>query len=244
MCRALLVVALFAGGVGACGDEKPDEIVLMGMAEWRDDPGSAANLGYHVWADVGWIDRGGTCARISQALRVTVNDIEAEPIGSGGECPFDALFDAGPFTTNDPVTVRLFDGEQLRGEATFTDLFWGMGAQLVSPAGGQARPGDEVVVSIPPGKAVPPETNARWYWLDTAPSVPPFYSTAGATPDAETSTVHAPVPDVQGLSGHVAVTLAYIVEETITATTCTGFSNCLMTAHGTLGPVRLEVLRP
>ena len=237
-----VILGLLAAGLGGCGDEDADDIMLMGTAQWRDDPGSVENLGYHVWADVGWIDRAGTCARIPRGLRATVNGIEGTQIGTGGDCPFDTLFDAGPFTSPDPITVRLFDGERLLGEATFEGAFWGMQAALVAPAGGQASAGDEVVVSIPPGRASPPEAYASWYWLDTAPSVPPFYTTSGAVLDPASATIRAHVPDVPGLSGDVALTFSYPGEEYATNTACTGFSNCLMTAHYTLGPVPLTVL--
>jgi hypothetical protein len=237
-------VGLLAVVLGGCGDDQKDNIALMARAEWRRDPGSAAEVGYEVWADVGWIDRIGTCARISKALRVTVNDIEAPLTEEGGECPFDALFIGGAFTRPDPVTVRLFDGDHLLGAATFDGAFWGAQARLIAPAAGQVQPGDPVVVSIPPDGPPPTLTYARWYWLDTAPSVPPFYTGSDAPVGDENTTISAHVPDVAGLSGRVVLAFTYGPEAIIGATTCTGFSSCAMTVSYALGPISLDVLAP
>lgn len=240
-----VVVGLSAAGLAACGDDNADDdVTLLAIAEWNDAPGSVANLGYRVRADIGWVDRIGTCARIPEALRVTVNDLEAVLLGPGGACPFDVLFEAEPFTSPDPVTVRVFEGARLRGEATFEGMFWGLQTGLVAPAGGQVRPGDEVVVSIPPGRDPPTLMYARWYWLGTAPSVPPFFTTSLAALSAGNSTFSATVPDISGLTGPVALTFMYGGEDALGASACTGFSNCLMYAHPTLGPVALDVVAP
>jgi hypothetical protein len=244
--RALAaVVGLSACGLGACGDDEAnDHVMLLAAAEWNDAPGSVANLGYRVLADVGWIDRIGTCARIPEALRVTVNDIEATQTWPGGACPFDALFEAAPFTTPDPVTVRLFQDDRLRAEATFEGMFWGTQARLISPEGGQVRPGDEVVVSIPSENAPPQLMFAKWYWLGTAPSVPPFYTTSSAALSADNSTFTATVPDMNGLTGPVALMFTYGGADLIVASACTGFSDCVMHARYALGPIALDVRAP
>ena len=217
-------------------------MALSGSADWRRDPGSVAEVGYHIRADVGWIDRLGTCAHIPRGLRVTVNDIEAKPILSRADCEFDGLFDAGPFTTPGPVIVRAFDGDRLLGEATFEELFRGMQAGLVSPPNGQVRPGDQVVVSGPPVGPAPPY--ASWYWLGTAPSVPPFHTSSLAETSADASTITATVPDMSGFSGPVAMVINTGQSERVTATTCTGFRNCSLLDRYTLGPIPLTVLAP
>ena len=244
--RAAVVALLGCVSValGGCGDAPPDRIAMMARAEWNEDPGSVAELGYHFQADVGWIDRVGTCAHIPKGLRVTLNDIEGTEIGDGGDCPFDALFDGGPFTRPDPVTVRLFDGDRALAQATFEGMFWGMQASLVSPASGQVHPADQVVASIPPGKATADlGTYAKWYWLDTAAGVPPFYATSSATASAS-GTISSTVPDLPGLAGRIALVFQYSLEDSATTTSCTGFEFCNLAASYALGPISLEVTRP
>ena len=240
-----VVVGVLVAGVGGCGgDDEPDRVVLNGMAEWRQDPGSLAEVGYHLQPDVSFIDRAGDCAHIPKGLRVTVNDIEATPIGRRAACDVDGLFDAGPFTTPEPVTVRAFDGDRLLGEATYEGLFWGLQAGLVSPPDGQVRPGDQVVVSVPPGKERPTQPYADWYWLGTAPSVPPFFTTSATVLSADGSTITATVPDISGLSGPVALALRHGYFDRPPATPCAGFIYCAISAWYALGPIPLTVLAP
>jgi hypothetical protein len=228
-----------------CGDEESDGVVLLGAAEWQRDPGSVAEVGYHVQPQVNWVSRAGSCARIPTGLRVTVNDLEAKVTGWRGACDGGRLFDAGPFTTPDPVTVRAFDGDRLLGEATFDDLFWGMRAGLVSPPDGQVRPGDQVVVSVPPGKdGTTFAPYASWYWLGAATAVPPFYTLSLREQSADGSTMTVTVPDIKGLSGPVALAIKYGQEAMLAATTCAGFRDCSLIARYTLGPIPLTVLAP
>jgi hypothetical protein len=154
------------------------------------------------------------------------------------------LFLAGPFTMPDSATVRLFDGDHPLGAATFEGAFSGAQARLLAPADGHVLPGDPVVVSIPPNGPSPLQTYASWYWLDTAPSVPPFYTTSGAQVSADGTTISAQVPDVAGLTGHAVIAFTNGQETNIAATTCTGFSGCVMTVSYALGPISLDVLAP
>jgi hypothetical protein len=83
---------------------------------------------------------------------------------------------------------------------------------------------------------------ARWHWLGTAPSVPTFYTHSTAILSADFSTFTATVPDMNGLTGPVALTFNHGTSEYVDPSMCTGFSLCVMTARYTLGPMALEVV--
>jgi hypothetical protein len=89
-------LASFAGialALAACGARSSDDMQLLTSAEWKDDPGSTAEIGFWVSVDVGWNSRVDSCSPLSAAVHVTVDDHEAEYVPySTGDCVWDALF--------------------------------------------------------------------------------------------------------------------------------------------------------
>lgn len=102
---------------------------------------------------------------------MTVNDREAGPIHTS-DCEWDVLVEVGPFAADDPgpTTVRLLDGTHVLGEAIYDGLFPGFPAQLVSPADGRVRTGDDVAAQLtaplPPEVLFESYSAAKFYWLD------------------------------------------------------------------------------
>ncbi len=50
--RWRLAVCLTGLGVGSCGSDKPPPVLLEASGFWNEDPGTVAQTGFQVWADV------------------------------------------------------------------------------------------------------------------------------------------------------------------------------------------------
>jgi len=241
----LLGVALVVGvsSAGCSGSDDPTKALLT-KAEWKNEPGSAAEIGYWVSVDVGWPSRAEDCFPLSPRVHVTVNDREAGTIHTS-DCEWDVLVEAGPFAADDPgpTAVRLLDGTHLLGEAIYDGLFPGYAAQLLSPADGRVRTGEQVAVQL--AAPLPAEVLfsssgvAKFYWLDPPDSVPPFYSYATAALDTDrlSITVNAPA-----LTGRAAVVIETFDRQLGSAQSCVGFTSCTAWPSEMIGPVFVEVI--
>jgi hypothetical protein len=235
------LVLAFLGGLGGCGGEAGDgDMALLAWFRWNDAPASPAQIGYEVRVDVGWPSRSQTCFALSPNLRVTVNDRAAETDGVVGECMWDVVFRAGPFTMDEPVEIRVLDGERSLGEARFDGAFAGAGAKLVSPESGTVAPGGELTISVPTGLPVMLPA-AEFYWRDPPPGVPTFRSWVPAQLAPDGFSVKTTAPAVPGLSGRAALVIELADFPPPAASSCTGFVSCSSLVEGRLGPVDVVV---
>lgn len=235
-----LVVGLSSAG---CSSSNDPAKALFTQAEWKDDPGSAAEIGYWVSVDVGWPSRTESCFPLSPALHVTVNDREAGPIYTS-DCEWDILVEVGPFAADDPgpTTVRLLDGTHVLGEAIYDGLFPGFSAQLVSPADGMVRAGEQVAIALTaplPAEVLFDRGPARFYWLDPPDDVPPFYSSAIATMESDRQSIAVPAP---ALTGRAAMVIRTFDRPRGSARSCVGFTSCAAWPSENIGPVFVEVI--
>lgn len=244
--RARLVTALAGLILAACDRGATSDLELMTRAEWRDDPGSAAEIGHWVHIDVGWASRMMTCSPPPEAVRVTVNDREARPSPfSVGDCVWDLLFEAGPFPVEQGAltVIRVFDGGELLADASYADLFPGYGARLASPGDGQLRLGESLTLGLlaPLPAEVERLTSAQYFWLEPPESVPPFYEHGRVTlgSDRMSLTVTSPAH-----TGRAALIVPTYFTRSSAARTCRGFSSCASWPSETIGPVLLEVVPP
>jgi hypothetical protein len=226
---------------GACGeDPRPPAMDLFVRAEWNDTPASADQIGYQVEAEIVMLDRNQSCVPLPD-LRITINDADYPIVA--GDCDTHVSATARPVRTDAATVVTLRSSYGLMGAATFPGLFPGSGAsQLVSPADGRVRMGEKVAVTIPAGWPVGDgRVSAFLYWLDPAPSVPPFasYVLANATVDRTAVEVTAPM-----LTGRAQVILQSLESpENVNADACTGFERCIgYDTADVLGPVAIEVI--
>ncbi len=229
----------------ACGDDnRPERIALSVIVAWNQHPVSVADMGYRVFVEGRWTDRIDTCAQFPDELRVTVNGLEAPRVDERHECDFDTWFDSGPFPVADPVTVRMLDRDRFIGEATFEGMFWGAGARLISPSVAEVRPGEQIVVSFPPGKGLPTAMAGRWYGLDDAPTPQLPYTLSSTSPVPDPMAFSTRVPDEEWLVGRTVLTFDTPTQEYLSGLTCRGFSTCGMWARHNLGPIFLDVRPP
>jgi hypothetical protein len=235
---AWVTVAAFGAG---CGDDQQPNVFLQLTSQWNDDPGSIDQIGYQVQVDLTWPDRGTSCAPLPPNLTLHVNDFQAVPMVDNGDCATDALISFGPFLSDVPVTVTLQGGDKTIGQAKFDELFPGMGLAVVSPAGGQVHAGDQLVLSLPSTPNDPLLLEAKFYWLDTPASVPPFYSNVYSTDftiDGQTMSVTTPAQ-----TGHAQLVVQDVLSDVSgEQLSCTGFQFCTSkTDTQTQGPVAIEV---
>ena len=244
MAVAGLLIAWMAFVLVGCGSSAPGDMRLLTTAEWKNEPGSAADIGYWISVDFGWPSRATDCFPLSATLHATVDDREAQRLPfTIGDCVWDLLFEVGPFSPDAPVptTVRVMDGARVLGEAIYDGLYPGYSAQLMTPANGQVRTGDPIAIEL--AAALPAEiTNAqaaRLYWLDPPDSVPPFYSYIGAAfaPDRQSITAQAP-----GQTGRAALVIETFNRPLTAARSCVGFTYCTGGPSGTIGPLTIEVV--
>jgi len=224
---------------GACGDEPPVAAELFLWAGWNVDPASTAEIGYEVDVEVRMNDRAATCVPLPD-LRITVNDAEHPLVV--GDCDTTIREPVRPVRADADTVVAVRSGDALVGEATYRALFPGFGAsQPLSPADGRVRAGETLALAIPAGWPVGDgRVDATFYWLDPAPSVPPFHSSVIATANADRTAVEMAAPM---LTGHAQVILRNLaLSERVDAASCSGFLRCLALPSGdVLGPVAIEV---
>jgi hypothetical protein len=239
-----LSVAWTAFVLTGCGSSDHGDMPLLTKAEWKSDPGSAADIGYWISVDFGWPSRASACFPLSAALHVTVDDREAQRIPDAiGDCVWDLLFEVGPFSPDAPVptTVRVMDGSQVLGQATYDGLYPGYSAQLVTPSNGQVRTGDPIAIEL--AAPLTPEITfaqaASLYWLDPPDSVPPFYSYIAASfaPDRQSITAQAPAQ-----TGRAALVIETFNRPLEAARSCVGFTSCTAEPSETIGPLTIDIV--
>jgi hypothetical protein len=240
--RAALLAACLALAASAagCGEDHPN-VDLIVRAQWNTDPVSVDQIGYQILVELDWVDRAKGCSPLPSNLNLHVNDFQAVPMIDDGACATGAELAFGPFMSDVPVTVTLQEGDQSIGKAEFDQLFPGLGLGVVSPAGGQVNAGGPLVLSLPATPQNPTLVEARFYWLDTPASVPPFYSDVfgSLNNDGQTLPVNAPAQ-----TGQAQV----VIQGSFTfgagrQVSCTGFQVCSsLTDPETAGPVSIEVV--
>lgn len=243
MTRPWMLGLLLLVSSAACRSSAPSDLRLMVAAEWKDDPGSADEIGYWVTVDVGSPGRASSCSPVSTTLAVTIDDRPAQPVPLVvGDCVGAAAFAAGPFPLDqpDPLVVRVLDGAEPMGEATYDALFPGYPVNLISPTDGELRLGAAATLSLPaPLPAAAEPMAARWDWLDPPAGVPPFHvwSNAVLGPDRQVIAVTAPA-----LTGRAALTVAVAFDRIVAAASCSGFASCNAWQSATAGPVAVDVI--
>ena len=235
---AFWLAALAAVGCGSNGIP-PANINVS--AQWNDDPGTVAAIGYSVSLEIVWPSRGQDCFSLPSDLTVAVNDqqVVAQP---PGDCSsWDLRFDA--IAPDAPVTVRMFSGSHGYGEAIYDDLFPGFGAQVAAASGSQVPAGGQIEVILPAG-AVAADPTLLWgqfHWTDPGSAGVPFSTRAPAMagPDPQSVLVTAP----STLTGAAMLVIKGGFHSTLgTLKSCTGFGACLSnTAAESAGPVSVVV---
>jgi hypothetical protein len=236
-------VAWLASG---CGSSETHKMMLLTKAQWNDYPGSAADVGYWISVDFGWPDRTQECFPLPAALHVTVNGQPAQPVQVyGGDCLWDVVYQIGPISPDGAQTtmVRVLDGENQLGEASYSGLFPSFPAKLVSPADGTVHAGEGLTFALlgPLPAGIEISVNAKYFWLDTAGGIPPYYEWASATlaPDRQTITVQSPSSATQG---RAAIVIPVFVQPMQVAQSCVGFTSCAGWQNDDIGPVFVEVV--
>ena len=143
--HTLLAVGLvgLASMAGGCGDDPaPPAMELKVNASWNRSPTSVGDIGYQVEVEVYLAGRRDSCAPLSPALHITVNDRDATLV-VGGQCDMHLTAVVHAVAPDTDTVVKLRDGDKLLGEARFQGLFPGFGAtHVVSPADGRVRAGE------------------------------------------------------------------------------------------------------
>ena len=175
---------------------------------------------------------------------MTVDDREAELVPfSTGDCVWDVLFDVGPFSSEAPVptTVRVMDGSRVLGQAIYDGLYPGYPAQLISPADGRVRAGEPIAIelAVPLPSEIQIADAVRLFWLDSPDSVPPFYTYAVASLDADRQSVTVQAP---AQTGRAALLLETFNRPMEAARSCDGFTSCTAWPSETTGPFTIEVV--
>jgi hypothetical protein len=241
-------VALMVLALGGCRASSTDDMQLLVQAEWKSDPGSTAEVGYWIGVDVGWTSRVETCSPQSSSLRVTIDDREARRVPfTLGDCVWDALFEVGPFASDasSPIVVRVLDGADILGEATFEGLFPVFTTHLVRPTDGIVHLGEAMVMALQ--TPLPADmrlfSSAQYFWLPPADSMPPFYSYAPLAMEEDRQTITVDTP---GLTGKAAVIIDVfgqsVSEAVVSAKSCVGFGACSGWTSSIVGPVVIEVV--
>jgi hypothetical protein len=233
----VVALALAAG----CGDNQAKlEVDLLAGAQWNENPTSIGEIGYQVVVDVGWPSRPYSCFPLSPDLRIRVNDLEAVPMKTG-DCELDVLVRMGAFLADTPITVRLEDGERLVGEARYEGLFPGFGAQLAGTQAAEVHAGDPIRIALP---APAPDAIIAipfLYWMNTAPSVPPFHTYVPGSFEADGQTIDLTAPPLTGRA-------QLVIQSALpggfgAAQSCTGFSTCAaLPAYETVGPIAVDIV--
>jgi hypothetical protein len=230
--------------LSACGSGDTHEMNLLTTAKWNRYPGSVAEIGTWISVDFGWPDRTRDCFPLPSSLRVTVDGMEAEQAHNyGGDCLWDVLFHAGPFLGDGQglTTVRVLDGEELLGQATYSGLYPSLPAQLVNPADGRVPTGGTVDISLL--SPLPADRHlsdmGMYFWLDPPASVPPYYSYCRTSFAADQQSIAVLTPATTGRAALVITAYNQFYSE---AESCTGFKSCTGLPSDALGPFYLEVI--
>jgi hypothetical protein len=234
MRRLTLAWLLPLACLSACGDEKPAILTLSVTAEWAPSPAAPNDLGHLIKVDLQETLSNGSCRGWSSSTRVTVNGQMFPYDPASSPCLHGELV-LGPFSTDQMVTVRLEEDGDTVAVGEFAGLLPGTGARLVSPAGGRARPGDEIVIS-PVVELLGLPAPAVFYPLEAIP-----FDADGMSASVDR------VPD--GLRAHVpsftgpAVVKMFVAPEINYGATisCTGMWHCRGLYSLTLGPVAIDV---
>jgi len=240
---APLLVAL--ASAAGCGSNAPPPVELHGFADWNDDPATVDAIGYQVTLELQWPTRGASCFPLPSDLTVALNDHSIVP-ASAGDCADDFILPFDGVAPDAPVSVRVFSGSLVYGEATFDNLFPGFGAQLASGGASQVAAGGQVEVTLP-ATAVPVASNllsGQFDWTAAGPSGVPFntFARGMAGPDPQSVILTAPT----GLTGSAIVVVKSVFQSISgTATSCTGFIRCeVLPDMQTAGPVSVDVISP
>jgi hypothetical protein len=238
---------MLLGGVSlaGCGSEEnhvPQSLTVE--AQWNDSPSTVDQIGYQLVIDLVWADRMQGCFPLSPNLRIHIDDnlVVTPPIE--GDCASESLVIVGGVQTEGSTTVTLQDGDRVLGKAIFEGLFPDSGASVTTPAAGQpVKAGDPIEVALPRPSVDTFLAAARFYWTDTAATVPPFYSFVGGTITADGLTFQGTAPTTA--TGRAAVVVASFFGEGDfnSATACTGFQFCNgVPSFEMAGPVSIEVV--
>lgn len=236
-----LLLGVLPVATGGCGSGAANDLHLLTAVWWNRDPSSADEIGYQVMVDFGWTDRTTSCFPLSPNLALDVNDQKFMP-SADGRCQWDILVAAKGFDHDQPLNIRLHNGEQVLGSATYTGMFPGASAQLLSPADGTVHVGETIVISMPTGITPLNESfGARFYWHDSPAGVPPFHTFMPSALGAASGTIETTAPT---LTGSAALVIGAIFPEGyIGSTSCSGFADCAgMPNNDTLGPIAITVV--
>jgi hypothetical protein len=234
----MLLAALAAAGCGSNGIPPGN---INTSAHWNDDPGTVAAIGYSVAVEIVWPSRGQDCFSLPSDLTVAVNDQQLVGQPPGDCSSWDLQFDA--IAPDAPVTVRMFSGSHLYGEAIYDGLFPGFGAQVAAASNSQVSAGGQIEVILPAGEvaADPTVLWGQFHWTDPGSAGVPFRSYAPATagPDPQSVLVTAP----SNLTGAAMLVIEGELRATpATIESCTGFETCLSGAVAkAAGPVSVVV---
>ncbi|MES1209142.1 MAG: hypothetical protein ABUS79_24655, partial [Pseudomonadota bacterium] len=183
-------------------------------------------------------DRPSSCFSLPADLHVTVNDKQM-PLMLEGNCGGESLVFVNGFQQNVAVAVSLVGGGQVMGTASFDNLFPGAASVLITPADGQVKAGDPVVVQMPlqpvSGMGYP-----EFYWMEPQAGVPPYHTSGIGTLSADGSTFATTAPTTAGRAALVVKALSS--EMFRAATSCTGFVGCTAIPNSdSIGPVFIDV---
>ena len=240
MKRVGIFLLTWLAWVGQGCDKPGVDIRLLTSADWKEAPGTAAEIGFWVEVDVGWPDKATSCEPLPSKLHVTVNGREAVRYDFYlGDCVWDVLYRAGPFTADmgAVTTVRVLDGNRLLGEATYDGLFPGCTLALANPDNTKVNAGGTLAVQLPS-----PASNylyCSFYWLDPLDGVPPFSSGASGEIQSDGKTYLISVPK---LTGRAALVANSCPRDYASARSCTGFSSCVGLNAQTTSPIGLEIV--
>jgi hypothetical protein len=245
--RTALLGLTLIGGVSAagCGSEEsqvPQSLTVE--AQWNDSPSTVEQIGYQLVVDLVWSDRLQSCFPLSPTLAIHIDDdlVVSPPIE--GDCAYESLVIVTGVQPQGSTTVTLQDGDQVLGAATFVGLFPDAGATVTTPAAGQpVKAGDPIAVALPAPSADPSIAAARFYWTDTAATVPPFYSFVGGTISADGLTFQGTAPTTATGRAAVVVESFFGEGDFNSAISCTGFQFCNGSRSFEMaGPVSIEVV--
>ncbi len=235
---ALWLAALAAAGCGSNGIPPAN---INTSAQWNDDPGTVTAIGYSVNLEIVWQSRGQDCFSLPSDLTVAVNDqqVVAQP---PGDCStWDLRFDA--IAPDAPVTVRMFSGSHVYGEAIYDGLFPGFGAQVAAASSSQVPAGGQIEVILPAASvaADPTVLWAQFHWTDPGSAGVPFHTFAPAVAGTDPQSVLVTAPST-ATGAAMLVIKGELRSNPATTNSCTGFNACLSgsTAEAA-GPVSVVV---
>jgi hypothetical protein len=225
----------------ACGEDAPEPDYYIGAsAAWSWIAATPAALGYTI----ALVLQQGTpghptapCRRAPGSTRLTVNgaDVPLTTPDPGTGC-LAGQFASPPVLGPVPVTARIEEEGRLIGEVTFDNLTPGTAATVVSPAGGQVRAGDEILLAPP--SALPTDVLGRvvFYPLDESDWVPDGILLPLDASERLLDGIHVRIPV---FTGPAALILDGMPPFVIPDIACPGFAACIETIEVTLGPIML-----